>query len=398
LAKKFTELATNSTPKYFYLLDIVRGFAALAVVLWHWPHFYTVKDEAFIPGFHVSNQPLYAIFYVFYNYGLIAVDLFFLISGFVFFYLYSNSVADKIVSATSFTALRFSRLYPLHFITLFIVLLLQVIFYRNTGYYFVYPYNNVYHFTLNIFFASSWGLEKGPSFNGPNWSVSVEILLYVLFFIICRNNIKKIVLPLLLFCGLVIQFFYPPIGHGLYSFFLGGILYYTYLRIVQLNKQASYLKVLRIVSVCYVVFILLESKFSFVESAVLAGLRYLPVHVNWALLIAPVNNLLVRTFIFPVFLLYAVLLETVKGPRGKSLSFVGHISYSSYLLHFPLQLIFMLCCSPFITDRVAFFNSNITFLIFFAILITISLLSYHYFELPAQKLLRSKLISKKAVG
>ena len=37
-------------------------------------------------------------------------------------------------------------------------------------------------FILNFFLVSGWGFEKGPSFNGPVWSVSVEIIIYFFFF------------------------------------------------------------------------------------------------------------------------------------------------------------------------------------------------------------------------
>jgi len=75
-----------------------------------------------------------------------------------------------------------SRLYPLHFLTLMFVLLLQF-FYEffldlqmNQG------YNDFYHFILNLFFVSSWGLEEGNSYNLPIWSVSKEIIAYLVFF------------------------------------------------------------------------------------------------------------------------------------------------------------------------------------------------------------------------
>lgn len=54
------------------------------------------------------------------------------------------------------------------------------------GSYFVYPNNDIKHFLLNLFFASSWSFESGHSFNGPIWSVSVEVLLHALFFFCSR--------------------------------------------------------------------------------------------------------------------------------------------------------------------------------------------------------------------
>ena len=43
--------------------------------------------------------------------------------------------------------------------------------------------HDFYHFVLQFFFISSWGFEDGPSFNGPIWSVSIEIFIYGIFFL-----------------------------------------------------------------------------------------------------------------------------------------------------------------------------------------------------------------------
>ena len=42
--------------------------------------------------------------------------------------------------------------------------------------------NDTYHFILNFFFISGWGFEKSYSFNGPIWSVSIELIIYALSF------------------------------------------------------------------------------------------------------------------------------------------------------------------------------------------------------------------------
>lgn len=395
MAKQFTEVASPKEPKYFYLLDIVRGFAALSVVLWHWQHFYTTPDDALETGFHVSQQPFYSILYPFYNNGVVAVDMFFLISGFVFFFLYFKSVRDRHLSAGSFFVLRFSRLYPLQLITLFIVLFLQTYFYRHNAYYFVYPFNDGYHFILNLFFTTSWGLEKGPSFNGPNWSVSVEVLLYAIFFAVCYFRFKKYSIWILTLAGLLVQVFYAPIGHGLLSFFGGGLLYYLYLRILDMDKQRLFLKALQAATLLFVILILLDSKYSFIENTTVSVLHRIKPQADASFTVTRLMSLVIRIVVFPVFVLYLVLLETVKGAKGKRLSFIGNISYSSYLLHFPLQLIVVGFFGQWITDKDTFFNSGYTLVVFFAVLIVISLLSYYYFELPLQRYLRKRFLPAK---
>ena len=374
---------SHSPPKHFFLLDLLRGFAALVVVLWHWQHFYYFKN-GIDPNFKITQQPCYSVFYVFYNYGFVAVDLFFLISGFIFFFLYADKISGKKITTKSFALLRFSRLYPLHLVTLILVCFLQYFFYAGTGSYFVYTENNYYHFFLNLFFAVSWGLEKGPSFNGPGWSVSVEILLYLLFFIICRFKLNRVfVLAAIMVAALVVQGFYQPLGRGLYSFFLGGLVYYLYLYLIKSGRAMAVLKFLGIINLIFIVAIAIEAKYEFLQYYCQKFL-----HANFH------YNIIVHGLIFPFFVLYLILLETIKGAKGKKLAFIGNISYSSYLLHFPLQLIIVFFCNKWHINRFHVFNSGYALLCFFTLLITLSLLSFYFFELPMQTFLRKTLLKK----
>ena len=92
-----------------------------------------------------------------------------------------NNIIKKI-SIRTFFINRFSRLYPLHFITLLIVLILQIIYQNLNENYFVYENNDIYHLFLQLLFISNWGFEKGYSFNGPIWSVSIELIVYFIFY------------------------------------------------------------------------------------------------------------------------------------------------------------------------------------------------------------------------
>jgi peptidoglycan/LPS O-acetylase OafA/YrhL len=76
-------------------------------------------------------------------------------------------------------------------------------------------------------------------------------------------------------------------------------------------------------------------------------------------------------------------------PFLKSISWIGDITYSSYLLHFPLQLIFALTISLNILSP-NFYLEGKYLAIYYFILITISYFTYKKFEMPAQKFLREK--------
>src|SRR6185436_12525906 len=109
-----------TSPGRMHSLDALRGIAALAVVFWHWPHFF-YSGTTLAAGFDREAQPFYEVFKIFYRHGILAVDLFFLLSGFIFFWLYAKTISARRLTPREFFVLRVSRLYPLHLVTLLLV-------------------------------------------------------------------------------------------------------------------------------------------------------------------------------------------------------------------------------------------------------------------------------------
>jgi peptidoglycan/LPS O-acetylase OafA/YrhL len=74
----------------------------------------------------------------------------------------------------------------------------------------------------------------------------------------------------------------------------------------------------------------------------------------------------------------------------KLLEAAGNMTYSSYLVHFPIQLLIVLGCAK-AGIPVPFYNG-----LFFAMFVTSTLLisyfTYRYFEAPAQTFLRNNLL------
>ena len=99
-----------------YLLDIARGIAAISVAIFHYKLFYAYNLS--LKDLITTNQPFYNYIKFIYEHGWIAVQFFFLLSGFIFFKLYLNKIKNKNISFYNFLILRISRLYPLHFLTL----------------------------------------------------------------------------------------------------------------------------------------------------------------------------------------------------------------------------------------------------------------------------------------
>jgi peptidoglycan/LPS O-acetylase OafA/YrhL len=368
-------------PDRFFSLDALRGLAALTVVFWHWQHFFLLFPRAVPPP--TVWLPFHRVFFLFYSVGWIAVDLFFSLSGFIFFWLYAEAISAGRISAWDFFVLRFSRLYPLHLVSLLAVAAGQLVFLRMTHGFFVYVWNDWYHFLLNLGFASGWGFEKGFSFNGPVWSVSVEVALYVMFFGLCRLMRARLVSLLAISAvGFVVVIPVSAyLGKGIGGFFLGGSVYIAYEWIFRKGFDRAFARTLPVVLAAAWVYVVVGPGAA-VRHGGVARWRATHVEDYWPAVV----------LLFPLTILTLVVVERRRGTLGRRIASLGHISYSSYLLHFPLQLGVATTAVLAGTSRVLFLSP--WFLLgFFSLLVGTSLASYHWLEVPAQQWIRGRLES-----
>lgn len=185
-----TERRVAGTP-YLSLVDGVRGIAALAVLLYHYVHFFMAgADRRRVPGY-LELYPAHDALWPAYQYGFYAVQVFWLISGFVFAHVYYGHPGGT----RSFFANRFARLYPLHLLTLLVVAALQLVALHRLGYTPIYRNFDWQDFGLQLVMGGDW-VRRGMSFNGPFWSVSVEIVIYTVFWL-TRGIVARFGFPLL---------------------------------------------------------------------------------------------------------------------------------------------------------------------------------------------------------
>jgi peptidoglycan/LPS O-acetylase OafA/YrhL len=317
---------------------------------------------------------------VFYEQGFVAVDLFFLISGFIFFWLYRDKLAGRKLSLVEFGVFRFSRLYPLHLATLLVVALLQFAFMKATGQFFVYPSNDLKHFLASVLFIQQGGDSAG--FNGPEWSLTIEIMMYGVFcllarFGLLRNPMSSIAVVVI---GLLIYARHENIARGLCGFFIGGLMFDLFEIVRRQTAAKTFTAVFLLVSIV---------GWSLVVADIYAGGRIsdyfngrLPLSMRGGL------NLAVLYGLFPITLLTIALHEVLFGARYGGLAWLGEISYSSYLLHFPLQLVFALIAVTGLLSADAV-RSPLGQLAYIGLLIPLSLLVFRLFEAPAQNALRA---------
>ena len=346
-------------------IELVRFMAALSILIWHYQMFTYIGETP--TNFFRDQQPFYSKLKIFYDYGGYGVTVFWYISGYIFFWKYGDLISKRLISGKHFFILRISRLYPLHFLTLLLVAILQFLYFRTHEYYFTYPYNDIKHFILHIFFASYWGLQKGFSFNNPIWSVSVEVLIYFIFFttlFLIRNKVVGNILIVLtslifLYCG-----FKSPIISCLEYFYLGGLMA---IMMEKISRKPKLNDIFKKISICILI--------------IPPALVYL-------------LNLKHFAFMFLVFYSPAILFYLSKinlsNNITKKIETLGNLTYSSYLIHFPIQLLVALLFSY--ADLAIPFYSATFFLSFILVSLIAAYFIYEFFEKPMQYRLRNKFL------
>ena len=326
----------------------------MSIVIWHFQHFYHF-EQSFIR----NSQPYYNLLYFFYNHGHLAVAIFFSLSGFIFFWLYYEKIKNQLVSGKEFFLLRFSRLYPLHFITLIIVCLLQLYSIKKTGSYIIYNNNDLKHFLLNLFFISGWGGYEGPSYNAPIWSVSLELFAYICFFLFSKYIYKKkYIIFLVIIC---LTFINSRFAFVCYYFFVGGLAYLALTKINIKNNKMFYKMILLILIM------------------IISGFIFFNYNNHLSKRLDAINLGIIN---FTLILALAITQSKFKK-IGNKLSKIGNLTYASYLWHFPIQLVILL----FFKD-IFFYNVNISFLFYIFFVILLSILSYKFIEISLKNKIR----------
>lgn len=351
-------MAGSSTQQHYTLVDGLRGVAALAVVLYHYMHFAMTGTDHDRYVEYLSLQPFRTVLGPFYVDGHYAVQLFWLISGFVFAAVYFG----RNTTTRGFAANRFARLYPLHLLTLLIVAALQAAALAKLGHSLLYDNFDWRHFALQLFFASDWLEGQGHSFNGPIWSVSIEVVVYALFWFL-REPLRRA----------------GPVG------LLGAI---------GLCLMASALGTVTRIPVCAFYFF---SGVALLRLHEWLGSRWrLPVVLGFAVIggvgLAQDNAMLREvaglTGLFAAVLLALASIEnwTSAGLRRAS-GWLGDCTYGIYLWHVPLQLALMLVLLPAVNP--AILASKAWFLpLWLGAVIGTARLSFVWIERPAREALR----------
>lgn len=176
-------------------LTSLRFFSAFYVILYH-VRIYSNVEMYWLNSFIES--------------GYLAVDFFFILSGFILSYTYFPKIRNNKFSFKKFVIRRIARIYPVHIFMLICSLLLLVLSekIRLVGY-----SDSLVGYKLlfeNIFLIHAWGQGESLSYNQPSWSISVEFFAYLLFpiLILIIRKPPVIISIILSYAFFIVLYFY----------------------------------------------------------------------------------------------------------------------------------------------------------------------------------------------
>ena len=215
--------------------------------------------------------------------------------------------------------------------------------------------------------ASDWAPVRSESFNGPIWSVSVEVLVYAFFFLTLRFATKSPLFNVLV----VIACINVPlqVTSCLAFFYAGGLAAIARQGLTHARSRRA------------------------VEIATRGAAAIIPIAIG-------LLSLRVTIVVWILLLTYTpLLLFCLSGemplprPIQRLLETAGNMTYSCYLLHFPIQLSIATAFS--LLQRPIPYPDRLFWAAFVFGTLVASRLVYRHFEAPAQAMIRSRLLGNK---
>ena len=343
---------------HFAALTGLRGLAAWGVVFFH----ARSKLTDWVPDWLVGWG----------DKGYLAVDLFFMLSGFVMYLNYASRLKGGGMGAVlDFWWRRFARIYPLHLAVLAGLVGLAAIMAatgRDTS---NYP---LHELPLHLLLIQNWGFTEALKWNHPAWSISAEVGAYILFPLILllvdwdrASPARLAVIIVLLAAALWGAFAWG--GHAL------------------LGDAIERMGLLRCVG-GFTIGIAVAALWTRWRDRGVAG----PLYAVTAALFAAhlwfdTPEVLMVPLIFAALLLAIATDNGVlaRGLSARPLLWLGDTSYAVYLIHWPLMIVFLLLLpgdDPQIGPAL--------FLAYCAVTAAVSDRTWRWLEKPAQRWLNAR--------
>lgn len=351
-------MSTNKNVGYISSLTSLRGIAAWWVVIYHF-------REAL--GLQPESQLLQTI-----EKGYIAVDFFFILSGFVIFINYHSSfLQPSFQTVRDFLVKRLARVYPLHLVImlLFLASPLALNLFSNEG--FISDRYDPYYYLASLLMIQNWGFFDNLAWNIPAWSISTEFGAYLAFPFLAvilqkwfNSHHWHLVALLLLSLTLVFIFIsagYTSLGGGIpdvglvrciIEFSMGAVIGHFYLNHLQERIATGYWCLVAALFLLIVTIVFKLPDYIFIPS------------------------------IFALLIIFAAVDKHILKPvlELRILIYLGQISYSTYLVHYLTK------------DWVKFLSNQIGVIQFFTYILVVFLSSailFRFVENPGRKWINS---------
>lgn len=334
----------------------LRGLAAWLVVIYH------VQS-----GAGAWMPPLASSFFA---KGYLAVDLFFVLSGFVIWLNYAAWFEERgWAGYGAFLQKRLARIWPLHGFVMLIMFGLAIalmISGRPTGHDFPWA-----EFPMHFALIQNWGFTSALSWNHPAWSISTEFAAYLTFPLLVlaakpqRWPTAGLIAAIVGICLVLAALFKAAGAIGLGSdiaqlglirclcqFAIGCLICIIWQRSAANTKMTTRIAGLLFVGACLVALTGFPSEALAFPLAIAPLLLFLAMNdgARWNLF------------------------------RSRPLIWLGEISYSTYLIHFVGWRVFKLL---FVADA-----ANVSFgqtALFLILILVGSFFSYHLIEQPGRR-------------
>jgi len=380
-------MTTKATPEVLPLTAL-RFFLASWIVIYH--------VESNLPAF-LNNHP--TGFTPFRNTLLcayVAVGIFFALSGFI---LALNYPLDRLWDTAmrwKFAVARFSRIYPVYLLGLVLIAPLIV---GNAIADHSLPRHGA-SLGLNLLMLQAWVPRAAVSWNGPGWSLSNEAFFYLCFPFIGAplyrlSSVRK---ALLAFLGLWALELIPPAVTVLAHVHGFGDAMATaqpadtsFVSFISFNPLLNLPIFLSGILACRIYLLLKQSgtlegqgyKIYLPSLAVLFALTSLGNHIFFPIMR---GGLILPSAI-------GVIVGLAMGDRylgalmsNRVLVFLGKASYAEYLLHFPVGTAF---------NKLGLQWTPLNLAGYFAAVLAVSALVFHFYEEPLQRKLRNLLLPRR---
>ncbi|AOJ74668.1 hypothetical protein WJ35_05995 [Burkholderia ubonensis] len=301
----------------------------------------------------------------------LAVDFFFMLSGFVLCHVYEHGMKTRTISTAKFISHRFVRMYPLHIASMIAMGVVDHLYWGKL------PYVDgpVWTGVLNVLLLQSMGFTSQWSWNAASWSISNEFWIGALILPVVFQKVRTEAIVLAAYAGYFFLYNSAHTIHAAYQALPAGL---------STGMVRSFSGILLGVAIYRIAAATAQTPANpsrwknlsaLVEALLLGGIVYV-VYGDAR------GNIEFEALAAMPFLIFSVSQSGSVVARILScrpMKWLGEISYSVYLVHFPMITLGVYLGMMKIT------NPYIRFAAFAAVVLTLSTLVYRYFERPIYK-------------